>query len=674
MQLNIQKLRLILNRRNIILPQISSIRIDIAIIISLYCQCVHEIAMKTFRIQVLFFYGQFLSWKNNLVIIGAILCACSSLNAADVPTACLETYQVENCGCPAGNQVTATVNGAQVTFKINCLKDNDLPDCSENINCYMFFWDFGDGQYGCGLTNSTSLSYTHTYTHTGDFSPRLIVTKRYTNSDPPPSEEGNSQSCTSADRQQVWQPININSISLTDSVIATGDTCMLVTPIHFAYGNEDIWHVISFTHNPSDFQAGMIEMTYDPDKFEYLEYTYYSPTGISSALELTQTLGELSWKWDNTLENPPAGPYNIFVKFHTEPDATGSYSFTGSYIDSLGNECSNNAGANSVGPKDPNEKFVDIKYTNIIGPEELEYTIFFYNIGEGPAERITIHDEISPMLDLCHFNMKSVKINGTTTPVSFFNNSYFCPDIDPVTRMVTWEWNFMDIPGVSGLHGLYEPGRGYKNPNIPGSGSMLPRDMAEADPSTSIEIKFTIKTNCTFEFGDVIENEAKIQFENLDWFTTDPARTVKVCCDTANHTTRPAGIPFLLTSLDPSIPPNIVLDSGSVIFDSGLPTDTIIGNDQYYIYPSTFDSLDRVMFRVCDSLNPAICITIEKFLCIYDPASPPSGCPNTPCEDITCPIIKPWWDFSGLSLPVILSILLGLFLLILVFRRIFRRL
>lgn len=635
----------------------------------------HEITMKSFRILVSFFLAAVSFFRKPLILLGILLFFSAEMEAADIPPDCLETYEVDDCQCVGNtNPITVSITSDSIAiFKINCLADMDPPYCESPEGCYMFFWDFGDGQFACGLTNRVLMEITHTYKETGNFAPRLIVTKRYTNSDPPTS------SCESANLQQVWEPMDLGIINIQrvsggkHEPGDLGEKCIEITPIHSAYAGEDVWAVVSFMRD--DNQDQEIFFTYDSGIFCFVSNDFYPPT--SNPLNLSQPSScNSNFFWSIPQGSLQDGLYNIFFRFNTDPNkANFSYTFSSSILPG-GNGCSiiDALSSGSVGPKDPNEKNVDVTYTKNIGPEDLEYTIFFYNKGEGPADSVTITDTISPMLDLCHFKMKSVRINNTTLPVSLWNNSYFCPDIDPNTRIVTWAWSFDKISQAAGLHGLYELGHGYRSSQLGINNNMSHRQVALTDLSTSIEIKFNIKTNCTFNFGDVIENEAEIQFDNLERLTTDPAGTVKVCCDTANNTTRPAGIPFQLSSLDPSIPTNMVLDSGSVVFDSGLPTDTIIGNAQYYIYPSSFDSLDRVIFRVCDDSIPKLCKTLEIFICIYDTASPPSECLNYPCQDVPCPIIKPWWPTSWFSWPVIFAILFGLFLLLLAIRRIFRRL
>lgn len=580
---------------------------------------------------------------------------------------CNEARSIPNCtsegeSC-ANNDITVTVEGNTVYFSFSCLKDSAPHTCSPpGSSCYQFFWDFGDGQFGCGVKateNSSSEELpeglgayyiSHTYpSGGGSYSPKVIITKRYTNDNPPPN-------CGESPLSKIWEPIEIGEVTVgngNDPDLGNlGSACIDVIPIQPAHIDEDVWVVISFMHTVGLIES--VDFTFDQDLFDYLDSYLYVPGNEELNPDEPFAQG-FSYTIPSELED---GLQHIAIKLHTkseeEAELEEDYEFSATLSpdgeNGLGKPCTTLSDATTdlkIRPKDPNEKSVDIKLTNSQSPETLTYTVFFYNRGTAPATEITIKDTISPMLDLCQFEMDSIKIGGESFESEVHES--FNPVIDHEDRILIWTLNFSslgEITDLTGLNGLWQDNQGYYlnssdefNENY--TTDTPPLFVAREDPTTYIELRFSIATNCYFEFDSVIENVAEIQFHDLEKFTTDTARTAKVCCDTSLNTTIQAGINIPILSLYSGTLSPIVTSSIQASFDTDSVA-TFYPATAEFQYPFATDTLDRVEFTVCDTLGN--CETVEKFLCIYPilpggvPGYPPQGqCVNEPCVDCIPP-------------------------------------
>lgn len=595
------------------------------------------------------------------------------------------------------NEDAFTSPGNQVTFTIVQLDVLDPPEnqgsCPSDINpngteWFQLFWDFGDGQFACALDDSPEelmsseepYTITHIYPQTETtYHPRLIVTKRYPDEDPPEN--------TTGILSKVWNPIEeelpsitISQLNETNDPDDLGMDCIKITPIHNAHFDEDVWVLLSFMYDGS---AQSIEFHYDQELFPSQSSMLYLPGNEPDFMTFSNDGEGLELNLPAGISSPVNPPivHHIAIQLHTrDQEEEGDEEVTYDLFARISpgpiqtppgtppvtppcTSLTDTISGKSVGPKDPNEKTVDITLTNSPVPETLTYTISFYNLGKGLTDSVKIKDVISDKLDLCSVDMKKVVINGVSISP---NNAAYDDSFEPDIKDDTLIWKI----GQS-LMGLWQEGAGYDFP-IPAqapqdcelseiTNTTNPEDVSQCDPRTRMELVFSIKTNCSFGYGDTIENEANIQFDNLAWFTTSPAKTAKVCCDTSMNHTIMEGKPGQILNLYKG---TLIPSSITAIFDSGIPSFNPVTG--IFEYPNSLDSLDRVVFTVCDSSGN--CDTTETFLCVYAAALPLQFpvCSRIPCEDTPCPPEEdpPLPPPSPISWPVIVGILIALIALI----------
>ncbi len=550
-------------------------------------------------------------------------------------------------------------------------EDPFFPEASGGLDltCYQFFWDFGDGNHGCGV------SPTHTYEFPGSYPVNLIITKKYTDDDDGGPGTNSCVGGTAAGviKQAVFAlpttSIVVNSADAANTQLPYwGDnfTSCLVQPIQRPHFGEDVWVMVSlppttngtftFTFDDILFSFGGSNDDYiwshpDPSpNGTYTEHSFDPHTSGEVEFELTATessffLFKLTVTSDDELENLD---YSFSVDLVPNPDAPNGSGCSKTYVSTEG-----------IGPKDPNDKTVDKRFIYSDQVETLVYEIEFYNIGTGPAQIITVSDQLDiNKLNQGTFQMQWVKLNDVVYPGNsqatigcdnYLMINGFNPTVSS-TGLIQWKFDPSSIsmnsncdPLEVGLNGTAQNGFGFSLPayqlalvgssGSPGGSSSVIGNIINPGPSTAGVQDFRTKITLSFYIqtipdsipcGETIENKASIQFEELEWFTTSTAKTTKVCCQqsTCNEIVDVNNIfKQELQGVD------WVNDSVKVVSTIGGELRELPNTWQMQ-YDPAYSGADIITIQVC---NQNGCETYQKTICVnIDPQDPKFAC-DSPC-------------------------------------------
>ncbi len=450
------------------------------------------------------------------------LCACLILLSAGSLQAITITYQVDQCG---------NGNDFQVTFTLT-----DLPGLNNQDKFYAdiparysILWSYGDETYAeeiitleeyQGMQNKVVSK--HTYydvpTGTSTFATRVEVTSVYQ----PPGDIDAVSSSTVADSKDV----NLtNAGNLNNCESFQTDESDYHLPGRETFANDAGWVKTIRNVVPGDLFTIAIELN----------------KGLCGDFPITDTLGirfhssQLSPVWSSSSWNdvqtngPYDKEYNLPALLRAQSvEAPRFILFTfqvknlniGDEVElevyrtvDLGQTCSGKpedqivtVKAEAKGTHDPNDKTVSPKVFYSPLPQELTYTISFYNGGMSPLNKATIKDILDPRLDPT--TVKDV--------VAWIGNN---PPIDipetPNSRVqgenhVIWDMQNALLPnGLSGTKGKV--------------------------PSRDKWVNLSFKVNTLANLPDVtcIPNEAEITFLGTEGttYSTKSVSTCRMCCE-----------------------------------------------------------------------------------------------------------------------------------------------
>lgn len=515
---------------------------------------------------------------------------------------------------------------------------------------YRYFWNFGDGHFklldhpNLNLLTDPDSAYTYTYGEMGSFKAQLAITQIYSPPSPPDD-----------DVEQSGAPIvTIGSLTqpATDNDVNMYGSSLMIHPVREIRPGYPMTFIVTYDLNACRLSAGTLEWEFI---FTYNSFILDPPIGgVPAILEgyngETLNIAESSFGGGidklviNIVRGTPPDPagderYSFFLNFDVSNDAE-----VGQPLEASGTFGEFDP-QNMIPPcdrfvlpdvhvaksYDPNYKLVS-KDTITTNPSQmLHYIVHFQNTGAGPTDSIKLVDHLDPRLDPSTLTLTSARMGfqyipldslaaypnpdnlpslaypwTTLNPTPVFNLTESQPAVD------SFEWHFQ----TAVLRGTKEAGYG--------------EDFTEIETTGSIE--FDIYTYPFMEYGVVIENEVEIFFDDNPEVVTEPALTIKYCCDQLADSMNKASFD-LNQYFDATVYPNLL--SYSLTSDSispnrkpGVAVNTANYRCDYAPMPGGYTGLDVLTIIVCDNNTPPTCDTVDIHIC----SNTDQRISNYPCD------------------------------------------
>ena len=553
--------------------------------------------------------------------LGFVICLLLSFSASAQDT-CPEN--LDECPTSDGERVPSIgwdrnpINENTIIFTVCC-----KPEFGEDASAeafYQYFWDFGDGTYFVGThVNSGDDGWneadvvTHTYAGgpEGDtFRVTLEITKVYTS-----DKNGKAvlRVRSTTDPSVPGEVIPDYSTFGSDAYqLPASPEPITIRPVRDLV--------------PSYLQSFVITYTEDcPDPGTQFKFTYphnsmsFASDGFGGPLAYTiSPANPMAWSSfhgdDNagfTRINGDGGIVDTIVFLTNRGDGLGANNIRNTFISLYANptlevgETLEFGGGmtcpgvpdvtledNVSGSHDPNLKDVDIKYLYTDDATKLTYTVQFQNEGDFPENNIIVRDTLSEDLAFCTVKIKSAKIGSRKVwdveHIPPFLRGLVPSNIplcevtkNPGTRSIEFNITQADLLGLE-QQVIVETEKSAGPQKLSKDSTMI--------PETWGVIEYEVYTNCSFEFGEKIENKAWVTFGDQAPQSTDSAVTKKLCTRDLIVNVGQELTLDLLAIARQDIDPQYPLDPSSLVIaysEGGISYPTTVGPNGTYLYKPT---------------------------------------------------------------------------------------
>lgn len=373
-----------------------------------------------------------------------------------------------------------------------------IPEPMDTVTGQLtYLWWFGDNYF------SFEPEPTHHYREVhGTSHMRAVITENYSNSGPPP--------CACA---VPLQPIVPNQISNSAKILDEGEGLRIQHYRH-AVPNDTLYLLVTYASDSSIFSGERsIKISIDP---QFASNFTMLPQQQSGYLPNQEYLtGVLEW---NVFLDPNKLDRSMLIPLAVNQQLENFY-FTPIFVHC---EMTQEGGQGRVvvasddltfsvlRSHDPNMMLVEEQErTNckIKKSEELNYTVHFQNIGEGPTDSVKVKTYVDERLDV-----NEVEVEGFHRPIPLCTSAQGCDPVelwytmkvDPDSNLITWSFNKLILLGSS------QP------------------DCSDLEKTKGF-VSFTIKPKQTFSIGNDVVCKSLIYFDDNAPIWTNEA--VVTCSD-----------------------------------------------------------------------------------------------------------------------------------------------